>query len=256
MIFYSLIPTLLLLQLPSATARTFTVVNQCSYTIWPAIYTDLSVAQNVPQSPTGWESPPKNSTQFSVPDNWKSGRIWGRRNCDFSTTPGPNSCLDGGCNGGLECDPHTGTGVPPATVAEWTLQGDGNKDFYDVSVVDGFNIPMSITPSANCPVASCPKDLNPGCPSQLVGPRDSSGNPVGCKSACDAKLDNPSDSANCCTGSHNTKATCPSSGVQFYSYFKSSCPNSYVYAYDESSDTALWTCDSALKSDFKLTFCP
>jgi hypothetical protein len=22
-------------------------------------------------------------------------------------------------------------GVPPATVAEWTLQGDGNKDFYD-----------------------------------------------------------------------------------------------------------------------------
>jgi hypothetical protein len=32
---------------------------------------------------------------------------------------------------GLVCDPHTGTGVPPATVAEWTLQGDGNKDFYD-----------------------------------------------------------------------------------------------------------------------------
>ena len=22
-------------------------------------------------------------------------------------------------------------GVPPATVAEWTLQGDGNRDFYD-----------------------------------------------------------------------------------------------------------------------------
>jgi hypothetical protein len=33
----------------------------------------------------------------------------GRRNCDFSTTPGANSCLDGGCNGGLQCDPHTGT---------------------------------------------------------------------------------------------------------------------------------------------------
>ena len=32
-----------------------------------------------------------------------------RRDCDFSTNPGPNSCLDGGCNGGLECDPHTGT---------------------------------------------------------------------------------------------------------------------------------------------------
>ena len=33
----------------------------------------------------------------------------GRRDCDFSTNPGPNSCLDGGCNGGLECDIHTGT---------------------------------------------------------------------------------------------------------------------------------------------------
>jgi hypothetical protein len=27
--------------------------------------------------------------------------IQGRRNCDFSVNPGPNSCLDGGCNGGL-----------------------------------------------------------------------------------------------------------------------------------------------------------
>jgi hypothetical protein len=33
----------------------------------------------------------------------------GRRNCDFSANPGPNSCLDGGCNGGLECDKKTGT---------------------------------------------------------------------------------------------------------------------------------------------------
>jgi hypothetical protein len=146
-----------------------------------------------------WESPPYTSAQFSVPDNWKSGRIWvrifsflpnsftarawlhslpdfcgrarallfggfqGRRDCNFSTTAGVNSCLDGGCNGGLQCDPHTGTvrlsptifaytqlthtlclpfplsppspgamqGVPPATVAEWTLQSNGSQDFYD-----------------------------------------------------------------------------------------------------------------------------
>lgn len=37
---------------------------------------------------------------------------------------------------------------------------------------------------------------------------------------------------------------------------ENNCPNSYVYAYDEGSGTALWTCDSALKSDYKLTFCP
>ena len=36
MIFYSLILSLALLRLPSATARTFTVVNTCTYTIWYA----------------------------------------------------------------------------------------------------------------------------------------------------------------------------------------------------------------------------
>ena len=62
-----------------------------------------------------------------MPDTWTAGRIWvrpwfsviigqlltvlnpkGRRDCDFSNNPGPNSCLDGGCNGGLECDKSTG----------------------------------------------------------------------------------------------------------------------------------------------------
>src|SRR5882757_9405364 len=36
------------------------------------------------------------------------------------------------------------------------------------------------------------------------------------RSQSDVKI---ADSASCCTGSHNTNATCPSSGVQFYSYF-------------------------------------
>jgi len=116
---------------------------------------------------------------------------------------------------------------------------------------------MEIIPSAsNCSLASCLNDLDPGCPSQLVGPRDSSGNLVGCKSACVANLDNAADSSNCCTGSHNTAATCPASGVQFYSYFKNGCPNSYAYAFDEGSGTALWTCNSTLKTDYRLTFCP
>lgn len=156
-----------------------------------------------------WESPPYTSTQFSVPDNWKSGRIWvrifspalsplvpgcipadvlrartrasflvgfqGRRDCNFTTTSGVNSCLDGGCNGGLQCDPHTGTvrlsptiftytqthtsslsplpslspflslgalqGVPPATVAEWTLQSNNSQDFYDGARMSFLPIP-------------------------------------------------------------------------------------------------------------------
>ena len=76
-------------------------------------------------------------------------------------------------------------------------------------------------------------------PAALIGPYDSSGFPVGCKSACEADLDgDPSESLhfaggrdvdlihplianspNCCTGEYDTAATCPSSGVEYYSYF-------------------------------------
>ncbi|KAJ8522081.1 hypothetical protein ONZ45_g1266 [Pleurotus djamor] len=172
-----------------ATARTFTVRNACPFTIWPAMFTDLNVAPNRPNFPTGWEAPAFSQVSFTVPNDWKAGRIWARRNCNFASNPGPNSCLDGGCNGGLQCDPRTGTGVPPATVAEWTLQAGGNQDFYDISLVDGYNLPARIDNNKGCPVADCPVDLGPNCPSALKGPFDNVGFPVGCKSACVANLD-------------------------------------------------------------------
>ncbi|KAH9972553.1 thaumatin family-domain-containing protein [Lactifluus volemus] len=243
-----------------ATARLFTVVNACPFTIWH-IYTAAGNG-TAPIFPTGWESPTLTSTQFAVPDNWTSGRIWGRRACNFGggnlgQNTAPGACLDGGCNGGIQCNTVNGTGQGPVTVAEWTLQGNGNLDYYDVTLVNGFNLPMAIIPSAaNCQVASCPIDLNPQCPAQLIGPRDPTGLIVGCQSACEAGVDNPADSANCCTGTHNTQATCPANGVSYYNYFKGNCPNSYVYAFDGASGTALWTCPSAQASDYKLTFCP
>ena len=105
---------------------------------------------------------------------------------------------------------------------------------------------FQIDNNRGCPVGSCPVDLGPNCPSALKGPFDSSGFPVGCKSACEAL----GGENNCCTGSHNTAATCPPSGVTDYSYFsmlpyrdptrgmsannvaENNCPDSYVYAYD------------------------
>ncbi|KAI0074835.1 Osmotin thaumatin-like protein [Panus rudis PR-1116 ss-1] len=239
----------------TASARTLTVVNSCSFTIWPALFTDLNAGTAVPDQPTGWEAAPNTRVSFSVPDDWKAGRIWGRRDCDFSDPNPATQCSTGGCNGGLECDRSTGTGVPPVTLAEFTFFGDGNQDFYDVSLVDGFNLPVRIDNNKGCGVADCSADLNANCPDPLKGPVDSSGATAGCKSACLVDP-NPGDSANCCSGSHNTPATCPASGVQFYDYFKGNCPNAYAYAYDESSGTALWTCDSTAHPDYTVTFCP
>jgi hypothetical protein len=66
-----------------------------------------------------------------------------------------------GCNGGLLCDARTGTGKPPATLAEFTLGASDGSDWYDVSLVDGYNLPMRINPTQGCPVADCAVDLGP-----------------------------------------------------------------------------------------------
>ncbi|KIL68391.1 hypothetical protein M378DRAFT_71776 [Amanita muscaria Koide BX008] len=237
--------------LSGTVARSITVYNHCPFTIW-SLYTGDK--NTVPNYQTGWTAAPLTSVTFDVPENWNAGRIWARRNCDFSSDSGPNSCVDGGCVGGLQC---TLPGVLPATLAEFTLSTSDGNDYYDVSLVDGYNLPVSITNTAGCHIANCPVDLDPNCPGPLRGPNDSNGSSVGCKSACGANLDgNPTNSANCCTGSHSTPATCPSSGVAYYSYFKGNCPNSYAFAYDESSGSALWTCPSSKAAGYTITFCP
>jgi hypothetical protein len=68
-------------------------------------------------------------------------------------------------------------------------------DFYDISLVDGFNLPVTMQPkfgvggkagSANgrsCNPAGCTADVNSICPNELkkIG---ASGNVIACKSAC------------------------------------------------------------------------
>jgi len=237
----------------SASARTFTVYNGCPFTIWPAIFT--APGNPAPDFTTGWQANAFTAVSFSVPDNWRAGRIWARRNCNFDDPNPATQCADGGCNGGLVCDPTTGTGVPPASLAEFTLSGDGNQDFYDVSLVDGYNLPIRIDNGEGCPVPKCAVDLGPNCPAQFQGPFDSTGFPLGCKSACLVDP-NPSNSPACCSGQFSTPQTCPSSGSATYTYFKSNCPDAYAYAFDESSESALWTCDAGLAADYTVTFCP
>ncbi|MQL87919.1 hypothetical protein Taro_020476 [Colocasia esculenta] len=54
-----------------------------------------------------------------------------------------------------------------------TLDGSGGLDFYDVSLVDGYNLPMQVVPqgapastSRNCTTTGCLMDLNKVCPSE------------------------------------------------------------------------------------------
>lgn len=118
--------------------------------------------------------------------------------------------------------------------------------YYDVSLVDGFNVPVAMVPiggGAGCGVAACEADLNACCPANLMVKKK--GNVVGCKSAClAAKSDKY-----CCTGEFSDPKKCRPS--VFAHLFKAICPRAYSFAYDDS--TGLKTCRAPR---YVITFCP
>ncbi|XP_050234599.1 thaumatin-like protein 1 [Mercurialis annua] len=234
--FQTLVLVLLLFTCRGAWSATFSFVNKCDYTVWPGI---LANAGSPRLDSTGFELPGDTSRSFQAPTGW-SGRFWARTGCTFDDS-GSGSCLTGDCGSGLvECN---GLGAaPPATLAEFTL-GTGGQDFYDVSLVDGYNLPMLVEGSGGsgmCASTGCSADLNRQCPAELkVGEGDA------CKSACEA-FGSPE---YCCSGAFNTPTTCKPS--VYSEMFKSVCPRSYSYAYDDATST--FTCTGA---DYTVTFCP
>ncbi|KAK2660744.1 hypothetical protein Ddye_007277 [Dipteronia dyeriana] len=213
---------------------TFTLVNKCGYTVWPG------VLGNTRLDSTGFELLPGGSRSFQVPPTW-SGRFWARTGCTFDPSTGQGSCTSADCGSNqIECN---GSGAnPPATLAEFTT-GSGTPDFYDVSLVDGYNLPMIVEPtggSGNCLSTGCITDLNQRCPTEL---RVESGE--GCKSACEA-FRTPE---YCCSGAFGTPDVCKPS--VYSEIFKTACPRSYSYAYDDATST--FTCTGA---DYTITFCP
>ncbi|XP_016447587.1 pathogenesis-related thaumatin-like protein 3.5 [Nicotiana tabacum] len=226
-------------------SATFTLVNQCSFTVWPGI---LSGAGTTQLSPTGLQLNPGQAIPISVPAGW-SGRLWGRTFCSQDSTTGKFTCVTGDCGSEtLEC---TGGAAPPATLAEFTLNGAGGLDFYDVSLVDGYNLPMLVSPqggtgAGNCSATGCVVDLNGPCPAELkMMSTGGGGECVACKSACEAF----GDPRYCCSGPYATPDTCKP--TDYSEFFKSSCPRAYSYAYDDGTST--FTCASA---DYVITFCP
>ncbi|KAJ6813071.1 thaumatin-like protein 1b [Iris pallida] len=228
--------------LNGALSATFTINNNCDYTVWPGI---LSSAGTDPLSTTGFALASGESKPVAVPASW-SGRVWARTLCS-SSGPGNFSCSTGDCGtSALEC---SGSGAaPPATLAEFTLNGSGGLDFYDVSLVDGYNLPVLVVPrggsGGNCTATGCLMDLNPLCPSDLRVAA-SSGRGVACRSACEA-FGTPE---YCCSGEFGNPDTCQPSSYSHF--FKNACPRAYSYAYDDSTST--FTCAAA---DYVITFCP
>ncbi|GAU22617.1 hypothetical protein TSUD_234390 [Trifolium subterraneum] len=150
----------LIFKVISVSGATFTFTNKCDYTVWPGIYGKPELGT------TGFELTKATTRTFQAPTGW-SGRFWGRTGCQFDST-GHGTCSTADCGSG-EISCNGATASPPATLAEFTL-GTGSMDFYDVSLVDGYNLPMMVTTSGgtgSCEVTGCSSDLNLKCPSEL-----------------------------------------------------------------------------------------
>lgn len=212
---------------------TFTFVNKCDHTVWPGILGSPKLDS------TGFELTKDTSRSFQAPTGW-SGRFWGRTGCNFDDS-GTGTCATADCGSGqMECN--GGGAATPATLAEFTL-GSGSQDFYDVSLVDGYNLPMMVEVSGGsgpCASTGCNVDLNQKCPTELRA--DGGG---ACRSACDA-FKTPQ---YCCEGAYASPATCSPS--VYSQMFKLACPKSYSYAYDDATST--FTCSNA---NYIITFCP
>lgn len=280
---------------PAAPApqHTFTFTNSCKETIWVG-----SFGQNGSAAigGGGWEMAHEQVMKIQVPVG-HSGRVWTRTGCVFDEqnkcpTTGVNCCTTGGCltsNGkdfGLEC---AQTGVPPASLLEWTLDavsGNGPIDYYDQSYVDGWSVPMRMKPVAGsfnpetdpgiktwwCESSECVE--TPVCPSAFKV----EGSPDSCMSPCQAatQTGSPDVAKLCCSGQYSETPyhqppypedqTCnPWSdeksrawdqlSLSYIQAVKQACPKAYSWAFDDTQATFNCRKTDGLV-DYEIEFCP
>ncbi|KAF7726487.1 hypothetical protein EC973_008722 [Apophysomyces ossiformis] len=172
------------------------------------------------------------SHTFRFAPHWK-GRVWAREVCDA----------------GDDCD-YAGIGAP-ASLAEFLFADHKGDDYYDISFVDGHNLPLKIDPikpyglerhdSYHCGSPTC--SSLPTCPEGFEVKKN--GKVVGCMSACTKY----GTDEHCCTGDLNSPNVCKPTALS--KAVKSGCPDAYSYAYDDATSTFM--CQS---EGYKVTFCP
>ncbi|XP_030505106.2 osmotin-like protein [Cannabis sativa] len=219
-----------------------TLVNNCPFTVWPAIQPN---AGHPVLERGGFALNSLTHHSFPAPTQHWSGRIWARTGCTYANNR--FTCATGDCGGRIECN--GAGGKPPATLAQFSLHHGHNAALssYGVSLVDGYNVGMTITPHEGrgvCPVVGCRADLLASCPEPLKL-KSHAGHVVGCKSACEAFNTDEF----CCRNHYNSPQTCRAS--HYSQFFKHSCPATFTYAHD--SPSLMHDCSSP--RELKVIFC-
>ncbi|XP_073119236.1 LEAF RUST 10 DISEASE-RESISTANCEUS RECEPTOR-LIKE PROTEIN KINASE-like 2.1 [Henckelia pumila] len=200
---------------------TFTVVNNCTNTIWPAISGSPSLDS------IGFDLPSGSTGVFKAPKGWV-GRLWGRTGCTFDAT-GQGSCRTGDCGSGrIDCNGFDSTGI---TLAEFSIHRSvDSMDSYKISLANGFNLPIMIEARGgsrqHCQSTGCTENVNRLCPAGL---RTKSGQ--ACQNPCKA------------TGTDRTSECGPANYT--------ACPMALIIPDDDANAT--FTCSAG---DYVITFCP
>jgi hypothetical protein len=227
----------------NANAATFTIANKCNQTVYVGAYTSNGTQPNG----GGWAQAANTSSTITVAATF-NGRFWGRKNCNTSTSP--YQCDTGQCGGtGVQCAGTTG--VAGTSLAEFNLDASGT-DWYDVSLVDGYDFPIGITPTNAATDPTCTADVISACPTALQK-KNSAGTVVECMSPCSVY----NTDQYCCRNAYGTSATCvtsawPAPGSTWISTVHADCPHEYAYAYDD--PVGLWTTPTG--GNYTITFCP
>ena len=206
-------------------------------------------------------------------------QVWARTGCKPTGYPDyPLICDTANCD--LDYAPHSkvecgGVGSKvPATKAEITFNGNYGLDGYDISLVDGWNVPMWLEPiSGNydrtnnpytCTCSGGYRDLVALAETELpLMVYRADGNAVAVWSACkysayvDPKVQNES---YCCIGAYADPVKCQNNAknwlkdYQTATFFEKYYPKAYAFAYGDATG-GYFTCapDDGDPIDYKLT---
>ncbi|XP_062181761.1 receptor homology region, transmembrane domain- and RING domain-containing protein 1-like [Phragmites australis] len=143
-----------------------TLHNLCPFPVWPLVTANAGL----PSVPVGDDGEPVGrldgsgeglATLAFPPGAW-SGRVVARTGCaEDVVDASPVRCETGD--------------APPVTVAQVSVGGPGGLAAYSVSLVDGFNVAVVITPHGfaegrQCPTLGCAVDLGAVCPGDARAP--------------------------------------------------------------------------------------
>lgn len=251
----------------SRATPSITITNACSMDVWMAFTPNAGsppLSDGIVKLPatTG-------SHSYTLPATGWAGRFWPKTGCD---TTGEN------CKTGQAVPPCPPDGCqPPAdTKVEFFFgpEGGTERPYYDVSLVDGYSLPMKITPSGTpsgtCVETSCALSLD-ACPkSEILKIGDlqvkSGKEVVQCMSPCkkwtwpkplgDGQNEGTQPGLDmCCPNPPVSPMQCRAADIEKTKYValvRQECPTAYSYSFDDKAGSH--DCDPG--TTFSVTLCP